>query len=62
MLIDYDPNNIWHVVPVNDLKPHTEEGFSCECGPKVQMQENKGVVVTHKAYDHREYFENEKTK
>ena len=57
MNLDYDQNNIWHVYPVNDKKKHTLTGIKCECNPKIQIQENKAIVVTHKAYDHREWFE-----
>jgi hypothetical protein len=53
----YDKNNIWHVYPVNDLKSHTLEGLECECNPKIQIQDNLAVIVTHKAYDHREWLE-----
>ena len=59
MNLDYDQNNIWHVYPVNDKKKHTLTGIKCECNPKIQIQENKAIVVTHKAYDHREWFEKE---
>lgn len=55
--INFDSENIWHVLPVNDIKKHIESGFECECGPKVQIQENGGVIVTHKSFDKREYFE-----
>lgn len=60
------PIYIIHVTPVNDLKPHLEAGFECECGPKVQKftsfnsfkgKDETGTLVTHNSFDGREYFE-----
>ncbi len=47
----------WHVVPNNDLKPHTEVGVSCKCRPRVEVVENGNRVVVHNSYDGREFFE-----
>lgn len=42
-----------HVVPVDDVTLHTYSA-SCQCLPKVD-----GEVITHRAFDLREYFEEE---
>ena len=57
-LIDYDADNVWHVTPINDSKEH-EELLMCWCNPKIEIQVNKGLVVTHKSHDMREYQESE---
>ena len=46
-----------HVLPLNDLKPHTES-VACRCVPSVENIE-EGVVIVHNAYDGREFFEDE---
>ena len=53
---DYDHNNVWHVTPINDLKPHIE-AVDCPCNPKIEIQDNDGLVVVHKSYDGRELKE-----
>jgi len=45
-----------HVVPINDLKPHVENGEHCHCKPRIQMEEH-GTVVIHNSYDGREFYE-----
>lgn len=44
-----------HVVPLDDLKPHTESD-DCECRPKIEYVEG-GKLVIHHSYDGREFFE-----
>ena len=44
-----------HVLPVNDLKHHTEN-TTCECSPKVEHI-NGNMVVIHNSYDGREIIE-----
>lgn len=44
-----------HVLPVNDLKEHTED-TTCECGPTV-IQEDGELIVVHNAFDGREGLE-----
>ena len=58
--LNYDKDNVWHVYPKGDLKPHKLKGFDCKCGVKIEIQPNKGVVVTHRSYDHRELWERAK--
>lgn len=41
------------VVPVNDIKPHTEEDTTCECNPTVESHEG-GLLVIHNSFDGRE--------
>lgn len=45
-----------HVLPVNDLKEHTESD-DCECQPRVEYVGEGGKVVVHNSYDGREYWE-----
>lgn len=47
---------IIHVLPVNDLKPHDEEGTACQCEPRIEFVEG-GILVIHNAYDNREIIE-----
>lgn len=62
---DYDPNNVWHVTPNNDIGMHVEDlqdqGI-CDCNPRFEIQENKGLLVIHNAFDHRELFEGDRKK
>lgn len=45
-----------HVLPVNDLKEHTETD-DCECHPRIEYVEGGGKVVVHNSYDRREFWE-----
>lgn len=51
---DYSEDDIYHVLPVNDILQHTEEEY-CRCRPRVDVYEN-GVVVVHQAFDLRGEF------
>lgn len=42
-----------HVVPLNDLRGHTEDA-TCWCNPRVNKELN---LVTHNSADNREAFE-----
>lgn len=42
-----------HVVPLNDLREHTEDA-TCWCDPRVDEELN---LVTHNSADNREAFE-----
>jgi len=44
-----------NVMPVNDLRPHSESP-ACECRPRVE-QAGEGSVVIHNSWDGREVFE-----
>ena len=44
-----------HIIPVDDLKPHTESKH-CKCKPEIQRTEN-GTLIVHYSYDGREFFE-----
>lgn len=48
-----------HILPVNDLKPHSES-TTCECLPSIEMLENGEIMVVHNSFDGRENNENEK--
>lgn len=48
---------VYHVVPVGDLKPHVERGVFCWCDPKVERVGKKGTLVTHNSADGRELIE-----
>lgn len=45
-----------HCYPVNDIRPHITDGFSCLCGPKVERH-GSGAVVVHNSFDGREFLE-----
>lgn len=44
-----------HVIPLNDLKEHTEN-TTCECCPSVEF-ENGEMIVIHNSFDGRELTE-----
>ena len=44
-----------HVLPVDDVKPHTET-TSCPCNPRVEVI-GANLLVVHNAFDHREIME-----
>jgi hypothetical protein len=50
---------IYHILPVDDLKPHTESGKYCKCQPVIsESHDNTGhTLVIHNSYDGREFFE-----
>jgi hypothetical protein len=65
-------NNIWHIVPVNDLKPHTEicDGYNsgglkafclCDCKPDHRLiSKDKipvSILIIHNSFDGREGIE-----
>jgi hypothetical protein len=43
----------YHVVPINDLREHVEDGTRCWCKPTV---DEDGLIV-HNSMDGREKFE-----
>jgi len=47
---------IWHVIPINDVNPHTELS-TCECTPRVEEVPNGDLMVIHNAWDGREAIE-----
>ena len=47
---------MYHILPVNDIKPHEEEGTQCPCKPALQF-ENGEMIVIHNAWDCREAVE-----
>lgn len=55
-MITETENNIYHVLPNNDLKQHTESGYGCKCAPEIR-RDGDGVLVIHNSYDGREFFE-----
>lgn len=48
--------DVLHVLPVNDLIEHEDEGDECVCGPDVTFVEG-GKVITHHSLDGREGHE-----
>lgn len=48
--------NRYHILPVDDLKPHNESGEWCKCAPEIR-REGEHVLVIHNAYDGREFYE-----
>jgi len=61
-----DLENVWHVLPNNDWKPHVDGcsiDFSngqplcaCPCKPKV-VAEFSGFIIIHNSFDGREGLE-----
>lgn len=47
----------YHILSINDLEPHEEEGTTCKCGPKVTFGENGDMLVVHNSFDGRELLE-----
>ena len=45
----------YHVLPIDDLKEHTED-TTCECHPKV-LHENGNMIIVHNSFDGREFKE-----
>ena len=52
-----------HIVPMNDEKPHDEEGTQCLCEPHVFFNDHEtgeafaDPIVLHRAWDGRELVE-----
>jgi hypothetical protein len=46
---------IFHVLPVNDIKEH-RESYVCHCQPKVQ-NESGNMIIIHNSFDGREGVE-----
>ena len=46
----------YHVLPVNDLIEHEDEGDGCVCGPDVRFEPG-GRIVVHHSLDGRELIE-----
>jgi len=49
-------SNTIHVLPLYDLKEHTESD-DCECLPRIEYVGEGGKVVVHHSYDKREFYE-----
>jgi hypothetical protein len=58
-------NNIWHVLPLNDLREHVQETeviiqsrqmCLCECNPTHEYTNNH-ILVIHNSFDGREGIE-----
>lgn len=58
--------NIWHVLPVADIKDHIgitvedkdgEIESPCECKPRIEVLENGAIIVVHNSFDGREGVE-----
>ena len=64
--MEINPDNIQHVVPLNDLEDHDAEcmhrpyGFHplchCKCNPRHEVV-GEGMVVVHNSFDGREGVE-----
>jgi len=49
-----------HILPINDLYEHDENGFECLCGPDVKYRihnETDCIFVIHNAWDGRKMME-----
>lgn len=47
-----------HVIPINDLEEHEENGPRCKCNPKL-TEEVFATVIVHNSFDGRELIEGE---
>lgn len=62
LLAGWPTDNIWHIEPVNDLKPHDcSVNSQCWCDPAVEI-DGDCVLVIHVSADGREDFENGRRK
>lgn len=48
--------NIWHIVPLNDLRDH-EESVDCWCQPELLDDDYLDSVYLHASMDGREAFD-----
>lgn len=55
---DHDIDAI-HILPIEDLKDHTDLGDDCWCMPRIELVAGTKLIV-HNSLDHREYFEKDK--
>jgi len=48
-----------HVYPLNDSKEHdtSNEGNTCNCNPKIVIEDCSEILVIHNSYDGREAVE-----
>ena len=46
-----------HVLPVDDLRAHQEQGRACWCEPRLERAPKGGVIVIHHAADGRDLLE-----
>ena len=46
----------YHILPINDIKRHNNNGEWCHCSPEIRRDSN-GVLVIHHSYDAREFQE-----
>lgn len=46
-----------HILPINDIFPHKEEGIDCPCMPEIQSGNSKILygeqIIIHNAWDKR---------
>jgi len=47
---------IYHILPINDLKPH-KESSTCKCLPDVEVLKNGDMLIIHNSFDGREQVE-----
>jgi hypothetical protein len=48
--------SIFHVIPINDDKEHTESSV-CKCHPVAETLESGDILIVHNSFDGREYVE-----
>jgi hypothetical protein len=53
---DQDKRQIIHILPIDDLDTHEEEGTECRCNPRVEKEPGQ-LIIIHNAFDQREFFE-----
>lgn len=61
-----NPDNVWHVLPVDDIQPHIDkvtyppDGMpycDCPCKPTCREEGKDGFLVIHNSFDGREGVE-----
>lgn len=53
----YNMTNKFHVLPVNDIREHQENGVICECKPEIRIEDEENWLIIHNAWDGREWEE-----
>jgi hypothetical protein len=48
---------IYHLYPVNDLKPHDTDGTTCHCDPEMELTPEGDMLIIHNSFDGRELIE-----
>lgn len=50
-------DQVFHIVPQNDLREHKCNRLECWCNPILANQDEGGYIIVHNSMDGREKFE-----